>query len=243
MAEVSVNTTQNVNINFTLADVGQRAMAYLVDLMIKGIYLYIVFLKILIPNEADFLFTDFWSVEAMVMIFSLPLMLYSLVQEYFMNGQTIGKKLLGLKVIALNGRQPTFTEYLIRWLFRPIDMSISFYAVGILSIMLSVKRQRLGDIAAGTAIISLRNTISIDNTILQELAQDYQPRYPEVVRFSDNDIRIIKELFEKIQRKRDLKMLDKLVEKVETVSGIKRMEQPEKFIDTVIKDYNYYTGQ
>jgi len=64
-----------------------------------------------------------------------------------------------------------------------------------------------------------------------------------VVRFSDNDIRIIKELFEKIQRKRDLKMLDKLVEKVETVSGIKRMEQPEKFIDTVIKDYNYYTGQ
>ena len=184
--------------------------------------------------------------------FSIPLytyvvlettfMFYTLVQESLWEGQTIGKKLMKMKVIKLDGYQASFGDYLIRWLFRIIEISIGSGIIGLIAIISSKKSQRLGDMAAGTAVISLKNNININHTILQEVNADYVPMYPLVIKLSDNDVRIIKETFETAVVSRDYATLIKLREKIIQVTGIKNQSgNDQEFIRTLLKDYNFYT--
>ena len=104
------------------------------------------------------------------------------------------------------------------------------------------KAQRLGDMAAGTSVITLRNNVNISSTILEEINEDYKPTYPLVIKLSDNDVRIIKENFIRAKSVNDSVLLTKLTDKIETVTGIKNQSGNHvDFINTIIKDYNYYT--
>ena len=100
----------------------------------------------------------------------------------------------------------------------------------------------MGDMAAGTAVISLKSNININHTILEDLNEDYIPTYPLVIKLSDNDARIIKETFEVAVKTRDYGTLIKLREKIIDVTGIKNQSgNDQDFIRTLLKDYNYYT--
>jgi hypothetical protein len=104
------------------------------------------------------------------------------------------------------------------------------------------KTQRLGDISAGTAVITLKNKINISQTILEDIGEEYKPKYPLVIKLSDNDARIIKETFQSALNKSDYEILTKLTSKIEQVTGIKNdLESKKEFIQTILKDYNYYT--
>ncbi|UOK41237.1 MULTISPECIES: RDD family protein [Flavobacterium] len=244
MSELSITTTQNVNINFQAASVGDRIVAQLLDLLIKVAYVivvYYVFFYLIGLN--DFMeSTDQWSQNAVIMLFGLPVIFYSLLQESLMEGQTFGKKIMKMKVIKIDGYQAGFGDYLMRWLFRIIEITIGSGIIGLIAIIVSSKNQRLGDMAAGTAVISLKNKININHTILQEIDDDYVPIYPLVIKLSDNDARIIKETFESALKKQDFRLIYKLREKIETVTGIKNQSGNDSdFIRTVLKDYNYFT--
>jgi uncharacterized RDD family membrane protein YckC len=243
MSEISINTTQNVNINFTAASVGHRFLAYGIDLLIKISYIIIINWLVISPMGLDSFTMDNWSIMSIYIIFYLPVTFYSLVQESLMEGQTVGKKALSIKVVKIDGYQASFIDYLTRWVFRIIDISASFCMVGTIAISVSKIHQRLGDIAAGTAVISLKNDINISHTILEEIRDDYEPTYPQVVRFSDNDMRIIKETYLSISKSNDHITLHKLIRKIEEVSGIKPEGNEYKFVSTIIKDYNYFTGE
>ncbi|MBK8053282.1 MAG: RDD family protein [Saprospiraceae bacterium] len=244
MPEISINTTQNVNINFTVASIGARIGAYLTDGAVKFCYHLLLQWTVLSGLSIDRVIKDDWSMMAIYVVMYLPMMFYTLVQESLMEGQTIGKKLLGIKVVKIDGYQASFFDYLIRWVMRLVDMSASLYMAGMISMAMSKNHQRLGDLAAGTAVISLKNNINISHTILENLSQDYQPVFAQVVRFSDNDMRIIKETYQNAIKNNDLKTIRKLIDKMETVSGIKQGALSDsKFISTIIKDYNYYTGK
>src|SRR5574343_139837 len=243
MTQLSINTTQNVNINFIAASVGDRILAQLLDLLVKIAYGVFVFFIIQIFG-LDNLFQnlDQWSIIAIISIIGLPVMLYSLVQESLWEGQTIGKKIMKLKVIKLDGYQAGFGDYLIRWLFRLVEVSIGYGVIALIAIISSKKNQRLGDMAAGTAIITLKNNININHTIIQDINADYVPTYPLVIKLSDNDVRIVKETFEAAIIQRDYVTIVKLREKIVNVTGIKNQSGTDSdFIRTLLKDYNYYT--
>jgi hypothetical protein len=147
-----------------------------------------------------------------------------------------------VKVIKLDGYQAGFGDYLIRWLFRLIDISVGNGVIGLITIVSSSKNQRLGDMAAGTAIISLKNNININHTIIQDINSDYLPTYPLVIKLSDNDVRIVKETFETAVLQKDFVTLSKLANKISTVTGIKNTSGTDTdFIRVVLKDYNFYT--
>lgn len=246
MSQISINTSQNVNINFTLSSIGERMAAFLIDWLIKGIYisiiLYIFFSVLNLGTFLDRL--DPWSQMTIYIIFMFPITIYPLVFESLMEGQTPGKKLMKIKVVKIDGYQASFGDYLIRWIFRVIDTSIII--VGLLSVIISKNNQRLGDIAAGTAVISLKNTVNISHTILENIQEDYIPTFPQVIGLNDNDMRIIKDNYVKALKLDDRQIINKLSEKIK---GILKLEiDPTKmterqFIGVVIKDYNYYTGR
>ena len=243
MSELSINTTQNVTINFTAASIGHRLLAFGIDLLIIIAYLISVFLLMAYTGFSSFVDRmDGWSQMAIQSIVFLPVMFYSLLFETFFEGQSLGKKIVRIKVVKIEGYQASFGDYLIRWLFRMIDIVISSGVIGFISIIMNKKAQRLGDMAAGTSVITLRNNINISSTILEEINDDYKPIYSLVIKLSDNDVRIIKENFIRAKAGNDLELLAKLTAKIESVTGIKNQSGNHvDFINTIMKDYNYYT--
>lgn len=244
MSELTINTTQNVNINFASASVGERMLASLLDLIIKVAYVIVVFYVFfyLFGISEKMQTMDSWSEFAIGILFFFPVLIYSLTLESIFEGQTFGKKLLKIKVVKIEGYQAGFGDYLIRWLFRIVENNILGGLIGLIVILVSSKGQRLGDMAAGTAIITLKNNISINITILEDIGNAYVPIYPSVIKLSDNDMRIIKDTYQIAKAKNDYETIKKLREKIEKVTGIKNQSGNETdFIKTILKDYNFYT--
>lgn len=244
MSELSITTTQNVNINFDTASIGERVLAYLIDLVIIVSYYVVVYYVLFSLFGLGDIVDGLDNASRMTVhgLVSLPVLFYALILENIMEGQTIGKKILKIKVIKIDGYQSGFADYLIRWIFRMVEVTPPFSVIGLIAMIVNSKTQRIGDMAAGTAVINLKNKVTINHTILKELKEDYVPTYPLVIRLSDNDVRIIKETYETAARSADFEVINKLEAKIESVTGIKSVSSsPMAFIDTVIKDYNYYT--
>ena len=243
MTQLSINMTQNVNINFTAASVGDRIFAQLLDILVMIAYAVVVGVLLDITGLSTTIEAmDTWSVMGAYGIIYSPIMFYTIVQESLWEGQTIGKRIMKTKVIKLDGYQAGFGDYLIRWLFRLVEILIGYGIIALIAVIASKKSQRLGDMAAGTAVITLKNKVNINHTIIQDINSDYVPTYPLVIKLSDNDVRIIKETFETAISTRDFATIIKLREKVLSVTGIKNQSgNDQDFIRTLLKDYNYYT--
>jgi uncharacterized RDD family membrane protein YckC len=245
MVELQINTTQNVNINFTAASVGERILAWGIDWLFKIAYIivtYQIMFKILKFDEMV-KNMDNWSQIAVFLMFYLPVIFYSLLFETLLDGQTPGKRIIKIKVVKIDGYQASLADFVIRWIFRIVDLNMMSGVVALISIITSSKNQRLGDITAGTAVISLKNNVNISHTILEDLKQDYVPTYPMVIKLSDNDARIIKDTFRTARKSKDYKTLIKLRAKIVEVLELKDIKHntDHEFIDTILKDYNFYT--
>ncbi|AWA31234.1 RDD family protein [Flavobacterium magnum] len=244
MTQLSITTTQNVTINFTAASLGVRILALLADLLILFAYLTFIYWLLYSVLDLDELMLDwdYWSVAAVNAVILLPAMFYTLTMESIFEGQTFGKRLLKLKVVKIEGYQADFGDYLIRWLLRTIDLFFLFGLIGLITALVTKNTQRLGDLAAGTAVITLKNNISIDHTILREIDARYVPTYPTVIQLTDNDIRIIRETYDVAVKDRDYNIFAKLRAKIEEVTGIRNQSgNDETFIGIILMDYNYYT--
>lgn len=248
MAQISINTSQNVNLTFNVASIGERILAFFLDLIIKIAGMFVIFYSLY--NIFDLkTYTREWddfSIYAVFILISLPFDFYTLTMESLMEGQTIGKKIMKIKVVKIDGYQASFGDYLIRWFFRLIDVYISTGMVGLITMIINKYNLRFGDIASGTAVISLKNNINISHTILEKISDDYIPTFPQVISLTDNDVRIIKENFTKAKQTQDRQIISKLANKVLEILKLNRDDIPlteSKFIETIIKDYNFYTGK
>ncbi|MEZ4796248.1 MAG: RDD family protein [Flavobacteriaceae bacterium] len=245
MVELQINTTQNVNINFTAASVGERILAWGIDWLFKIAYIIVTYQIMfkLIKIDESIKDMDTWSQVTIFLLFYLPVIFYSLLFETLLDGQTPGKRILKIKVVKIDGYQASLADFIMRWIFRIVDMNMMSGVVALIAIITSQKNQRLGDMVAGTAVISLKNNVNISHTILEDLKQDYVPTYPMVIRLSDNDARIIKDTFKTARRAKDYKTLIKLRTKIIEVLELKdvKHDRDHEFIDTILKDYNYYT--
>jgi uncharacterized RDD family membrane protein YckC len=248
MSQIAINTSQNVNINFSTASVGERIAAFFIDMAIKvayGLFIFYIFYKIL--NLGVFLSNlDRWSGATIMIIIFFPTIIYTLLLESLMEGQTIGKKILGIKVVKIDGYQASFSDYLMRWFFRLIDIWSNSGVIGLITVIVSKNNQRFGDMVSGCAVITVKNNVNISHTILENLKLDYVPTFPTVISLSDNDIRIIKENFQKALKIDDQQLMTKLSNKIKDILKLQIDPQDfteRQFIQVIIKDYNFYTGQ
>ncbi len=249
MAEIQITTTQNVTINFKAAEVGERILAYIIDLVIKIAYLFLIsFLFAAVATPLDRIIEDDfaddpWSVMAIIIVICSPIIFYTIVSETLLMGQTLGKKIVNIRVVKIDGYRASFLDYFIRWAMRLAEISLFWGVPALVAIGSSKKHQRLGGMASGTAVITLKNKVGINHTILQEIKEDYKPTYFSVIKLSDNDVRIIKENFIRARKNRDHKTMLVLKDKIINVIEERPHADiiPENFIQTIINDYNHFT--
>ena len=246
MSKLYVTTTQNVKLFFTPASVGDRMLAYTVDLLIKIAYVFIVVMVyVYVGSIGSILDGHDWLSIALFSLFMLPVVFYTLVSETLMEGQTFGKKLIKIKVIKIDGFQAGFIDYLTRWIFAIVDIYIG-YVPGLISMVVTTHTRRLGDLAAGTAVISEKSKYDISHTILVDVDDSYKPHFAQhqVILFSDNDIRIIKENADIAFAQVNYSIMEKLARKIESVMNIQNPFKTEReLINTVLKDYDFHTGK
>ncbi len=235
MDNFQIETAQNVNIAQNVGGIGERVLAFIVDYLI--IFAYIILVSIAIAAlefDSDYMFIVYMTV-------GLPIFVYSLLWETFWNGRSPGKALMKLRVVKLDGSKPSFSNYFIRWLLRIIDITVTSGALALVTVLLNGKGQRVGDIAATTTVITEKKTISLAQTLVQDIPEDYTPRYPQVTVFTDAEMSTIKNLFWEAKYNGNHGVVLILTKRLAKVMEITPEETPIAFVEKVIKDYNYYT--
>jgi uncharacterized RDD family membrane protein YckC len=237
MQTITVQTSQNIDIEYELAGVGDRMVAYLLDFLIYSAYFIVVILIMQnVGRSAGF----FYQVIAI-----MPILFYQLICEVFMNGQSIGKKVKNIRVVSLDGNQPHIGQYIIRWLFRIVDTMMSTGLVAIMTIALTSKGQRIGDMLAGTTVVRTNRKTQIDDTLFMETEEDYQVKYPESVNLSDQDITLLKEVLNRESKSYNESsgLTMKAALKVKNMLNIHSNDDPRIFLEDIIRDYNFLTSK
>lgn len=238
MQTIGIETAQNVILAHEPAGIADRIIAYIIDALI--LYSWLILWIIIIVNTADA--DPSTAVWVLFFVFAIvPFLFYHLVWEVTMNGQSIGKRARQIKVARMDGGQPRLGQYLLRWILRPID---TFYWIGLVVILINGKGQRLGDLAAGTTVISLKPRMKLKDTLLTVVPAEHTVRYPEAVRLTDAQAAMIREVLNNKRIEDRWALIDEMAEKVRAVigtngDGMRSME----FLETVLRDHVYLTSE
>jgi uncharacterized RDD family membrane protein YckC len=243
MKTVAFTTAQFVKIEYELASPAVRAVASFLDILTLFIYMMIMSVILNISLFQSGMGMD--GAEALnTFLISIPWLLYSPIIEFLTNGRSLGKLVMGIRVVKSNGETAGLREYFTRWIFRVVDLWVGGF--GFLALLLSgttEKRQRLGDIMADTVVIRVRDTQSytLSDVLNIKNTDNHVATYPEVIRFSDEDMLLIKNTILRVQRYPNDETRKFAIELAhETARLIGLEETPQKkmeFLRTVLQDY------
>ncbi|MCB0487003.1 MAG: RDD family protein [Cyclobacteriaceae bacterium] len=236
MHSINVRTTQNVFIQYPVASVGDRIVAFLLDRLI--LIAYTVFIFALFIN-LEMRVTWVWYA-----FLGIPWIFYHLLFEIVMNGQSPGKRVMKVKVVRLDGTPPTIGNYLMRWIFSFIDYYFLSGVIAMIVIATGGKGQRLGDLVAGTSVVKLVEQQEISsNQIFVKAEEDYVPTFAQVIQLTENDIELIQRALEVNRDQGNSQPVLAVTEKIKTLLGIKTDLPPVKFLYTIVKDFNHITSR
>lgn len=233
MQAVSIQTTQNIQLEYPLAGIGDRLLAFAIDLMILGgLYLIIGYI---------FSLTNIGGGLAVNALITLIVYLYRLISEAFFNGQTVGKIALSIKVVKLDGSTPSFAAYFLRWLLEPFDFFI--VGLGVVFIILTKKGQRIGDLLAGTTVVKIKKitATNVQNKVIMDKVDDnYEPQIPEAASISDAEVQLVKDALRAFKNDAVARPIELIEKKIKDKYNIQSSLPTVKFLYTLLRDHTYY---
>lgn len=228
MNTIEIATAHNIVFRYELASTVQRVLAFIVDAFI--LIVFTGFVGRLLGSFQSFSF----------IFITLIVAFYHLAFEVFNQGQSPGKMLVKLRVVTLKGGTPTPYDYLLRWVFRMIDIMGSIGCLAVISISSSERNQRIGDILAQTTVISLQSDLGISLESLSEFNKVDRIKYPGVTKYNDDDMLFLKISLSRYMtnptdsnREVLLNISDKLTEELE----LPVQKQPLDFLKEVLSEY------
>ncbi|MCZ4243449.1 RDD family protein [Pedobacter punctiformis] len=241
METIKVSTSQHIDIDYAVAGLGERVAARLIDLAMFGI-VFFVFL---------FLFSilgvlDQGGILPMVLliIYGAGFVFYDLLAEIFMNGQSVGKRLLKIKVISLDGAQASLGQYFMRWVFRIVDFALTAQLGGLVCVAVTENKQRFGDLVAGTTLIKTEPATTFQQIAFHPVVEEYTPVFDSVHLMTDRDIELIHEVLTTYYKTGNHTLIYQMATRVSNhlsvtlPTGMHELS----FLETVMKDYNYITA-
>ncbi len=260
MSIIQIATPFNIDLEFEIAEFHKRLFAYIIDFCVLVIYLMIM--KNLYYGGFDRVSKSIMEsrIGIDILTISVPMLLYSLVSEVLLHGQSLGKKIMKIRVISLEGGEPTLGQYLIRWMFRAWEWPFLFgyvffstesivaytFVTGFLGIIVVIiigvtkKSQRFGDVAANTAVVNTKSTLSVQDTIFMEIKQpDYHVKFPEVLKLTDRDINTIKNVVSHFYKTHNADTANRVARKVQDVLKVTTDLYAIDFLEKLLADYNF----
>lgn len=234
MKDLSVTTAQHVVIDYQLASLRDRILAYILDYVLLNI-ISVVALFIMLAL-ASALQDEFYF-----LVFVPVYLFYALLFEIFNKGQTPGKMALGIRVVRINGEVPSISDYVLRWIFRPLDIYVSLGSLAVVLIASSDKNQRLGDRMASTTVIKAKADVRFTLSDIEKLIdQDYQVQYSNVNLLTEDDALVIKAVLERNRKnpgKASRLRLNELAQKLKATLEIDSNAPDDQVLKSVLKDY------
>ncbi len=240
MASIEIQTTQNVTIEYELATLRDRFFAFFIDLLIfYGIYIFGWFFLMATLGDA----ITGWGGHFLGLMQLVGLLAYHLLSEVFANGQSWGKKAVNIKVVRIDGREPGLGDYLLRSVFLLVDFVFSLGVLGAILIGSTFKSQRMGDLAANTTVIRMKNQLHfrLHDILKINTLDNYEPQYPAVRQLSEADMLLIKNLLAHYQTWRNAAHAEAVSDAALKICRELNIEQPPRnkieFLKTLIRDY------
>ena len=250
MTEIGVETTQHVQLNYTPAGLGERILAYVLDAIVLGVYWFFLIMMGMLASDGSVESASDPPGEEFVWLFMLiillPVMLYHLIMEIVWNGFTVGKWVVGIRVVKLDGTRPSIINYLIRWMIRLFEVTLTQGGLALITILINGKGQRLGDIAAKTCVIKVKKKTKLSDTMLHQVEEEYDAIFPQVMDLKDEDVSIINEVLKSrydYDYARWIIMVAKTRKLIQDKLGILSSDMNDvQFLQQIVKDYNALHG-
>ena len=214
---LSVETPEQININFKKAGIGSRFYAALLDTLLLGLLLFIgIYVNLSFITELGVIIGNWLSAIGGVMIFAM-FWGYYIIFEITTNGQSPGKFALGLRVIKEGGYPISFADSAIRNLVRIVDFLPFLYGTGLLVMLINGNWQRLGDLAAGTIIVK---------TSRKELRKTGENLLPDTsqINISTEELLYTDWIQHKLVTEHELEMIREYLHRRPELSAIRRLE-------------------
>jgi uncharacterized RDD family membrane protein YckC len=243
LEKLNIDTPEQIALEFSLASIGSRFLALAIDTLIQValamlLFGVVVFGAWLASTTIEGVGT--WLLAVLILGLFLIYYGYFAVYEVAWNGQTPGKRVIGLRVIHASGRPVSVFEAILRNIVRVVDQFPGIYAIGIVAVFLSERSQRLGDLAAGTVVVHERAVVKG----LDEIMRDAEPSRVDArhgaSKLTQEEISVI-ELF--LRRRHELdgyarvrtakNIADRVRGRLEITSGIEN----EPLLEEVVAEY------
>ena len=231
MKLVEIPSSHNIVLQYQLASLSYRIFAWIID-----------FIIMLISSSTLGALVGWSSVLPYFVIIPI-FFFYNLAFEMFWQGQTIGKRLLGIRVVTSDGEQMSLKALLLRWSFRFVDIGLSMGIVGILSVFSNSRNQRIGDILANTIVINTKYNSFFSLASFKKLeSADHEILYPEVVDlYNDEQMLNIKNVLQRLDGSPSPEVHDaanKLFQLIcDQMAVVPHTKNKKVFLQYILKDY------
>lgn len=251
----TVDTPENVEFAYDIAGIGSRFLAAIIDTAVLLIALtsVAVVLGVLLPrlglDPSGRLSESFLLALVFGGLFLLTIAYYVLF-ELFWNGQTPGKRVVGLRTVRSGGRPITFGSSLIRNLIRLADFLPSFYGLGVVVMFIDRQARRLGDLAAGTLVVKERRQITLESLtgaptqrpLPQPLAGQAlpEPTMPNIHLLTDQDYDLVQEFLRRrteLGREPRARLASQIAGGLKARMGLPPEGDPEGFLMAAATEY------
>ncbi|NVK63380.1 MAG: RDD family protein [Flavobacteriales bacterium] len=255
MKSIEFESAQNVKVEYELASVGQRTVAAMLDVI--AFFIYFLVFSLILGLSSPFGMDAEGAGKTMfvyLLLIKIPWIFYNPLIEYITQGQSLGKYIMGIRVVTISGERPGLREVFTRWIFKGDFIWISadpftiliWIAIGLVGILFagtSERRQRMGDAMAGTIVI--RNKSSMRYTLRDVLSiksqDNHTPTYINATRFTDEDMLLIKNTIQRVRLNPNPETKKFAIELADESARLLGLEETPKkrlqFLQTLLQDY------
>ena len=248
----TIDTPENIEFAYDIAGIGSRFLAAIVDTLLIGVAEIVIILLVALTMSALDL-SSTGSGDVLIAAGSLLAFVilwgYYIAFEMLWNGQSPGKRMIGLRVVREGGRPITFVGSAIRNLIRIADFLPAMYGLGVVVMFIDRRARRLGDLAGGTLVVKERRGVTLESLTAREAvvppplqagAPPAQPTMPNIELVNERDYTLIQEF---LRRRGELgseartRLGAQLAEGLRVRLGLQPIGDPERFLQDVAGNY------